>query len=76
MSPVWYAFLVNAVQDTKCYLCLLALADIDIPVSPVWYAFLVNKVHDTKCYKSLFALADIDVSREPCVVCISGEYGT
>ncbi len=27
-SPMWYAFLINAVNDTKCYLCLLALADI------------------------------------------------
>ncbi len=73
-----YAFLINTVHDTKCYLCLVALADIDTvyPVSPVWYAFLVNTVHDTKCYLCLFALADIDISSEPCVVCISGECGT
>ncbi len=34
VSPVWYAFLINTVHDTKCYLCLLALADIDIPREP------------------------------------------
>ncbi len=77
MSPVWNAFLVNTVQDTKCYLCLFALPDIDISSEPcVWYAFLVNAVHDTQCYLCLLALADIDISSEPCVVCISGECGT
>ncbi len=73
---MWYAFLLNTVHDTQCYLCLLALADIDIPGSPVWFAFLVNAVHDTKCYLCLLTLANIDISREPCVLCISGEFGT
>ncbi len=31
---MWYALLVNTVHDTKCYLCLLALPDIDISREP------------------------------------------